>query len=104
MMSAPAAPTPEVERKAKVEVVSVPPITKGTVAEVVIVGVTKVGLVAKTKAPEPVSSLNWPEMPDDRVVAVNALVPLPISRPVKVVVPVLPTPTDNVPEIPAEVC
>ena len=49
MMSAPVVPTFEVERSVSVLVVPVPPMTSGTVAEVVIVGVAIVGLPENTK-------------------------------------------------------
>jgi len=52
--------------------------------------VVMVGLVPKTSAPLPVSSVITPEMPDDAVVAVNADVPLPRRRPVNVDAPVPP--------------
>jgi hypothetical protein len=51
-MSAPAAPTPEVDLKVRVEVVPVPPITNGSVMPVV-----KVGEVPNTLTPVPVSSV-----------------------------------------------
>ena len=51
-MSAPAAPTPEVDLKVRVDVVPVPPITNGSVIEVV-----NVGAVAKVRTPVPVSSV-----------------------------------------------
>ena len=101
MMSAPAAPTPLVERKDRVEVVPVPPITKGTVAEVVIAGVTKVGLVAKTKAPVPVSSVTAEiKLADDGVArkvatpAPNPDTPVEIGSPVTLVI----TPEAGVPK------
>lgn len=53
-MSAPAAPTPDVDRRERVDVVPVPPITRGTVAEVVIVGVTMVGEPLNTTLVVPV--------------------------------------------------
>lgn len=56
-MSAPVAPTPEVGRNIKVEVVVVPPMTNGAVIEVVMVGVASVGDVPNTNAPLPVSSV-----------------------------------------------
>lgn len=56
-MSAPVVPTPEVERKVRVLVVPVPPICRGKVADVVKVGVARVGLVPNTSAPDPVSSV-----------------------------------------------
>jgi len=51
-MMASEVPTPDVERRERVEEAAVPPMTRGEVAEVV-----KVGVVPKTKAPEPVSSV-----------------------------------------------
>lgn len=55
MMSAPVAPTPEVDLKVRGEVVPVPPITKGSVIPVV-----KVGDVPNTATPVPVSSERIP--------------------------------------------
>ena len=60
MMSAPAAPTPEVDLKVRVEVVAVPPITNGSVMPVV-----KVGEVPNTLTPVPVSSLKALRRSDD---------------------------------------
>jgi len=49
------------------EVVPVPPMSLGVVAEVVIVGVTMVGEVPKTAAPVPVSSESAPLSPVELV-------------------------------------
>ena len=78
-MSAPVVPTPLVERSASVDVVPVPPITSGTVALVVMVGVARVGLVANTLAPVPVSSVNAAARFADVGVARN--VATPVARP-----------------------
>ena len=51
-MFAPAAPTPDVDLKVRVDVVPVPPITRGSVIEVV-----NVGAVPNTLTPVPVSSV-----------------------------------------------
>jgi hypothetical protein len=56
----------------------------------VVMFVVNVGVVPKTNAPEPVSSEICPAMPEESVVAVNALVPFPMRRPVRVVAPVPP--------------
>ena len=63
-------------------------------------GVTRVGEVAKTSAPEPVSSESWPEMPAEVVIAVKAPAPLPTRIPVRVVTPVPPLATGRVPVTP----
>ena len=48
---------PEVDSRVRVEEAAVPPITSGTVAEVVIVGVVIVGEDARTAEPVPVIAL-----------------------------------------------
>ena len=57
------------------------------------IGVVRVGLVAKTNKPLPVSSESADEIPADVVSAVNADVPLPSKIPVNVLAPVPPLPT-----------
>ena len=79
MIADPVAPTPLVERSERVDVVPVPPITSGTVALVVMVGVARVGLVANTLAPVPVSSVNAAARFADVGVARN--VATPVARP-----------------------
>lgn len=59
------------------------------------VNVVRVGAVAKTSAPLPVSSESAVAIPDDSVVAVNADVPLPITTPVSVDAPVPPLATGS---------
>lgn len=58
-------------------------------------GVTNVGDVPNTNAPDPVASVIVFNIPSDVVVAVNADVPLPSSMPVRVEAPVPPLSTDK---------
>lgn len=60
-----------------------------------------IGAAENTSEPEPVSSLRAVAMSPDAVVPVNADVPLPIRRPVRVVAPVPPRLTGSVPVVSA---